>query len=519
MCARPAPCDTASRRGLGRLEGTHLLGSRIALALRLLAALAVGATVVVLAEPATALTVPETLADRRPVQAGPVTSAFPIDSLGVIWDAPHDHADEHAGSHGAVRFRTDGTWGPWIDLVEDGAAAEGQWASALVDGGDADAYQVRGLPASARSARAVAINTTDGPAVKVGERRGGAAGALASTACRSRADWGADESLRFKDGKEVWPAQHNPLQTLTVHHTATANGETGDAAAARLRSIYRYHAVDRGWGDIGYQYLIDAAGVVYEGRWSGTASASCAAGGDGSDFGHADDDQMVGGAHVGGYNSGNMGVSLLGTFTKGGAAPTASAVDGLEAVLAELGTRHGLDPEGTVTYVNPVNGYRKTVPTISAHRDWEATECPGDRLYSQLPDIRTAVAAAMADDTTGSTTTSTTTSTTSTTTTAPTTTTTVPQATLAVTGMTPENLPVGKTSVDVAGTGFVAGATVTFVNGKGNTPIAGPTTLVDGMLRTTVTVQAKGPKGPWDVVVTLPDGRKDVCPGCAYVER
>lgn len=494
------------------------MGSRTVLALRLLAALAVSATVVVLAEPATALTVPKTLADRRPVQAGPVESAFPIDSVGVIWDTGEPHADEDAhghaeeeGGHGAVRFRTDGVWGPWIDLVEDGAAREGQWASALVDGGDADAYQVRGLPASARSARAVAINTTDGPAVKVGERQGGAAGALGSSTCRSRADWGADETLRSKDGKEVWPSQHNPLQTLTVHHTATANGETGETAAARVRSIYRYHAVDRGWGDIGYQYLVDASGVVYEGRWSGAASGSCASGSDGSDFAHADNGEMVGGAHVGGYNSGNMGVSLLGTFTQSGVAPAAAAVDGLETVLTELGTRHGLDPQGTVDYLNPVNGYRRTVPTISAHRDWEATECPGDRLYAQLPDIRTAVAAAMAGSATTTTTTTTSTTTTSTTTTAP--------PTLTVSAMNPRTVVVGNTQVTVSGSGFVAGATVTFTNGKGDAPTAGATSLADGALQTVVTARAKGPKGAWDVVVTHPDGRKAVCSKCAYAQR
>lgn len=323
--------------------------------------------------------------------------------------------------------------------------------------------------------------------------------------CQSRADWGADESLRFTNGTESWPAEHHPVQVLSVHHTATANGETGAEAEARVRSIYRYHAVDRGWGDIGYQYLIDAAGVVYEGRWSGDESRSCegTSGGDGSDFGHeaapdgdgdGNQDEGVTGAHIGGWNSGNLGASLLGDFRT--VEPALAAVDSLETLLAELSTRHRLDPQGTVDYVNPVNGDKKTIPTISAHRDWESTECPGGLLYAQLPDIRTAVAVAAAmgdvDDE------------------------------LTVTGMDPKTLSAGaQNTVTITGTGFVDGAAVTFVNGKGGAPTAGATVVADGglTLTTTVTAPAKGPKGAWDVVVTLPDGRNATCSRCASVQR
>ena len=67
----------------------------------------------------------------------------------------------------------------------------------------------------------------------------------------------------------------------------------------------------------GYQYLVDEFGIVYEGRWSGTTSTSCGtAGGTGADFAHQDGtDRVVTGAHVAGWNSGNIGVALLGEFT------------------------------------------------------------------------------------------------------------------------------------------------------------------------------------------------------------
>lgn len=345
-----------------------------------------------------AVVVPETLADRRPVGVGPVAPPFPIDYLGVLWDtagAAVGHGAEEAAGHGAVRFRVDGAWTPWQPLTEDGAHAEGQWASALVPAGDAEAYQVRGVPAAALAPRAVALNTTDGPDRVVGSVPAG--GAHAVPHCLSRAQWGADETLRYDTaGKEVWPAEFSPVQTMTVHHTATRNDDPDPEST--VRAIYRYHAVDRGWGDIGYHYLLDAQGRVYEGRWSGAPSADCGTGGGGVEFAHDAGDQLVTGAHTGGYNTGNMGASLLGDFTTtaGGAEPSAVAVDALETLLAEFATRHGLDPHAVVDYVNPINGNRIRENMISGHRDWLATECPGARLYDDLPAVRDAVAARMA---------------------------------------------------------------------------------------------------------------------------
>lgn len=346
-----------------------------------------------------AVVVPETLADRRPVGVGPVEPGFPIDHLGVLWETREtaaEHSDREIEGHGAVRFRVDGTWTAWRPLTEDGAHAEGQWASALVPAGDAEAYQVRGIPAGAMAPRAVALNTTDGPLVEVGRRPAGGASAVDN--CVSRAEWKADEALRFDaTGQEIWPTVFFPVQTMTVHHTATGNGDPDPAAT--VRAIYRYHAVDRAWGDIGYHYLIDEQGRVYEGRWSGAGSQPCAGGAGGRDFAHDDTGGLVTAGHTGGYNSGNMGAALLGDFTthrKNGAEPAGPAVDALESLLAEFATRHGLDPKAQATYVNPVDGATKTVDMISGHRDWTSTECPGERLYAKLPGIRDAVAAQLA---------------------------------------------------------------------------------------------------------------------------
>lgn len=51
-----------------------------------------------------------------------------------------------------------------------------------------------------------------------------------------------------------------------------------------------------------------------------------------------------------------------------------------------------LDPVGGGLYLNPINGFTRDIPTISGHRDWLATECPGEQLYGLLPGVRRTVA-------------------------------------------------------------------------------------------------------------------------------
>jgi hypothetical protein len=200
----------------------------------------------------------------------------------------------------------------------------------------------------------------------------------------SRAGWGADESLRFDGGgNELWPPEFHPIQKLIVHHTAGKNNDPDPAAT--VRAIYYYDAVTKGWGDMGYNFLIDEAGHIYEGRYSRTyAAGEIPSGEDGNGDG-------VTGAHVGGYNSGTVGIALLGTLTDQDATPAARAA--LEQLLAWKAERHSIDPLGSGTYVNPVNGVTKNVANISGHRDWAATLCPGDVFYATLPQLRGDVAA------------------------------------------------------------------------------------------------------------------------------
>ena len=364
------------------------VGGRIAA----LVALSMAATVVAISGVTTsqASVVRRPLHEARSVGAAPVEPSFPVDFFGLVATLRGDPpAEVGRAPFGEVRFRRDGRWSGWQAIGADGAQAAGTFTAALIPAVRADAYQVRGLPSAFERPRGAAINTTSGPEIR---RSGTPNAAAAATGCRSRADWNADESITAWTRGTDTPVFATP-QVLTVHHTAGSN-DPNQSFADTVRAIEVYHVRTNGWSDIGYQYLIDPNGVLYEGRYSGHTSRSClTGGGDGSDFAHrTSDDATVTGAHVAGYNTGNVGVALLGCFEDSAACsgdtnPRQPAVDALAALLGDLSRRHGLDPQGTTTYSNGTNT-KAGAPVVSGHRDWEATACPGSKLYALLPTLR-----------------------------------------------------------------------------------------------------------------------------------
>ncbi|WP_199444027.1 peptidoglycan recognition protein family protein [Umezawaea beigongshangensis] len=271
-----------------------------------------------------------------------------------------------------------GDWGPWRDLRGCPAGEERGRADVLVRVADADELEVE-LPEGGTATR---IDTVGGEVI--GTRAAEAdsatiAGHGVGAKYLSRAAWGADESLRFDEtGAERYPTAFFPVQTLTVHHTVT---DLGDDPIAAMRAIYYTHTITQDFGDIGYHLLIDPAGRVYEGRYSGDDGLPV----------FDRDLRMSNAAHVGGYNAGNVGVALLGDLTDAG--PTAAASRSLVDVLAVLAKVCRIDPLSKVDYVNPLSGATATVDAISGHRDWMATECPGNAFYPVLADVRRRVAA------------------------------------------------------------------------------------------------------------------------------
>ncbi|GHF74712.1 peptidoglycan recognition protein family protein [Streptomyces griseosporeus] len=193
----------------------------------------------------------------------------------------------------------------------------------------------------------------------------------------SRAQWGADESLSPD------PSEYNAdVKAVFVHHTDGAPYECTDSAAI-VRGIYAYHTtpVDKGgngWNDIGYNFLVDKCGTIFEGRKGGV-------------------DLPVLGAHTYGWNRESAGVAVLGDYA------TAGASNGALASVARIAAwklgQYNADPATTVqlksgaTQTNYMKasftaGNLYTFQRISAHRDGYNSECPGDGLYAQLPTIR-----------------------------------------------------------------------------------------------------------------------------------
>ena len=183
-----------------------------------------------------------------------------------------------------------------------------------------------------------------------------------------RSGWGADESLRTQ------APIFAPVRQLFVHHTVTGNGAP---PAEAIQSIYQSHLAE-GFIDIGYNFLIDAAGTVYEGRWSRDyGPGETPMGQDAAGMG-------VVGAHVAQHDYGSVGIAMLGTFSS--ALPTGAALNSLMVLLAWLCDIYGLDPRATTG----------GEPVIAGHRDANQTACPGDDLYRQLPGLRDAVTARIA---------------------------------------------------------------------------------------------------------------------------
>ncbi|WP_414168898.1 N-acetylmuramoyl-L-alanine amidase [Streptoverticillium reticulum] len=187
----------------------------------------------------------------------------------------------------------------------------------------------------------------------------------------TRAGWGADESMRERQF-----AYTKTVKAAFVHHTASGNGYSCSEASSVIRGIYRYHVVSSGWRDIGYNFLVDKCGTVYEGRAGGVAKA-------------------VKGAHTLGFNTNSMGIAVIGTFSKNSA--PGAAVDAVARLAAWKLGLFGINPKGSVSLVSGGgNLYKKgttvKVKAISGHRDGYATECPGDKLYSRLGTIRSTAA-------------------------------------------------------------------------------------------------------------------------------
>jgi N-acetylmuramoyl-L-alanine amidase len=284
----------------------------------------------------------------------------------------------------SMRVRTHRGWGPWTtvpvspDHAPDIGALEQGFRDRFSDpvwAGDANAVQYALRTRGRVRALRLHFIDTKGTATAAGRRRHAAASAVrpvipapGAPALFTRAEWGGD-----KCPPRAVP-QYGQVTLAFVHHTVSANDYSAADSAALVRGICLYHRNSNGWNDIGYNLLVDKYGQIFEGRAGGV-------------------DAAVVGAQAQGYNAQSTGIANLGNFSTTG--QTQAGLDALARLLGWKLAIHGVPPTGKVEVISTggsLNRYPAgaavSLDRISGHRDGDATSCPGDGLYAQLPRLR-----------------------------------------------------------------------------------------------------------------------------------
>ena len=318
-----------------------------------------------------------------------------FDLVGASW---------HAGTLSPastieVRTRTAGAWSPWSALpLPDGGPDEGSADARAAAArhlsateplwvGSADGVQARVVDAAGKAApapRGLRLVLVDGGSSRADASPGPAhtlGGSVAEAAqvqptIYTRAQWGADERLRTTACPKG-PDYSSTIKMGFVHHTDGTNGYTASQVPSIIRSIYAYHVESNGWCDVGYNFLVDRFGRIWEGRYGGI-------------------DKAVIGAHTGGFNTDSFGTSLIGTFST--TSPPTAMLTALERLYAWKLGEYYRDPTGKTTMVarafsgsRYAKGSTVTFNVISGHRDADTTTCPGSAAYAKLGAIRSAV--------------------------------------------------------------------------------------------------------------------------------
>lgn len=331
--------------------------------------------------------------------------------LGLNWE---EALPEGTSASIEIRFRTtEGDWTDWQSLEQDNDHPDGDdelWTYVITE--ESEAFQYRVFLATQDTSVTPKLSNVTFDAVD-----GGKSSVFNSlqklvfnddNTVKSRKSWGADEELlltRYYDSdlsssggddeddyvetdpdleivktittdKEgnpyLWPQEYpKDIKKIIVHHTATS-GDISDPEES-IRAIYYYHAVTRGWGDIGYNYIIAPDGTVYQGR--------------------AGDEGVVAG-HASGYNTGTIGIALLGNYEED--TLPGEVMQSLTGLVYEKAELHDIDIDGTGKYRG------KNMDNLLGHRDVDSTACPGEYAYDYLDDIRKIVGEAMDEDSSSS---------------------------------------------------------------------------------------------------------------------
>ncbi|HSM58959.1 MAG TPA: N-acetylmuramoyl-L-alanine amidase [Candidatus Sulfomarinibacteraceae bacterium] len=294
--------------------------------------------------------------------------------------AEHDHAHDDSL---AFQFRTakEGRWTEWLDLYASDDMSEpgdefvfGDMLVVPAEDVTHDQVQFRvrfnrlpdGDSPGLEALRLTFIDATAGPTTEELLAQQEAADLAPQQPADgypkppviSRQQWCTDPDCNYSDGLEYYPVSH-----LILHHTVTTS--SGDTAAT-VRAIWKFHTYTRGWGDIGYNYLVDTNGVIFEGHLGG--------------------DDVVG-THAGGANAGSMALSLIGNFVE--VTPPTPMMEAAANLFAWKADQKNIDvyDSGYLPHIN------WGLPKLMGHRDvYGTTQCPGDKAHALLPALRDAVA-------------------------------------------------------------------------------------------------------------------------------
>ncbi len=326
-------------------------------------------------------------------------------TVGVTWSKDSPVADGELSIK--VRTQKDGTWSSWSDVPYDvdhgpdpgsAEAANVRPGTDAVVVGDVDNVQVKAVAADGSTPDDMSLAVIDpgttpsevedpaidtslieepgdtGLATRNESTDASTGGIQLQSAAKkavsvittkpkifSRAQWGADERLR-----DPGSLHYFEVHAGFVHHTVNANNYTRAEVPGILRSIYAYHTQSKGWSDIGYNFLVDRFGRIWEGRYGGVSLP-------------------VVGAHTLGYNDYSFAMSAIGNFET--ARPSAAMLDAYARLFAWKLSLHGVDVSSTRQWVGT-----KYFQAINGHRDAGQTACPGKYLYAKIPYIRTLAA-------------------------------------------------------------------------------------------------------------------------------
>ena len=312
-----------------------------------------------------------------------------FDLVGLRWSGGDAEADVE------LRVRPEGgPWSDWAEATPDSGDApdpgrgepEARRVSAPVWADGADEVQYR-TSERLHGVKLEFINTTGTAtpadraetAVRKAANRGvaGVAGLFTATGASrpsmvSRSAWGGNRHCPPRRS-----ASTGSIKAVFVHHTAGSNRYSSSDGPSIVLGICRYHRNTNGWDDIGYNFLVDKYGRIYEGRAGGV-------------------DRAIVGAHAQGWNAQSTGVANLGNFSNGG--QSSAGLRAMDRLISWKLDVHGTPRGGKVTLVSAgggTNRYRAGTRAefhrISGHRNGNHTDCPGDGLYAQLPRLRRAV--------------------------------------------------------------------------------------------------------------------------------